>query len=471
VPWKSFFHTKLHGGGFCPLPWIVRLNLTTRLIKSVTATFVIVLAMLCTGCSLFFAKPGGTSLPSKSGDTPSPTSSIGASPAGPISTPTHSVAPAQQAVYKPKANEYVSLRKSPELNSDTIERINVGERMVCLGFDGIFMYVKVEKTGSKGYVHGGFVERVSADETLKALSVVPTGSSKYTYDRLQSDLKTLKSKYSDLLELKTLAKTADGRDITLCIIGDKDAKHKVFVSAAIHGREHMTALLAAKQIEQQLYQMKNGQWQQKEVAFYVIPMLNPDGVTISQQGASAIRSSTLRSKVQQILSIENMQPDLWKANARGVDLNRNFDAAWETLQDDGPSSLRYRGEAPFSETETKAVRDLMKSTHFDATLSYHSTGSVLYWQYTASDALLTRNEALAKKLGDLTGYPMASADDEEELEGGGLKDWALEELSVPSITAEIGCLDAPLPAHEFAALWQRNAGVFKILADFALSGK
>ena len=50
---------------------------------------------------------------------------------------------------------------------------------------------------------------------------------------------------------------------------------------------------------------------------------------------------------------------LYKANANGVDLNVNFDAKWGS----GESNLttindeNYIGKHPFSESETKALRD------------------------------------------------------------------------------------------------------------------
>ncbi len=52
-------------------------------------------------------------------------------------------------------------------------------------------------------------------------------------------------------------------------------------------------------------------------------------------------------------------------NARGVDLNRNFDAQWS------PSSEEPPGDAPWSEPESRALRDLILTTRPERIVSLH----------------------------------------------------------------------------------------------------
>ncbi len=417
-------------------------------VKKIPVAALMMLALLCAGCE---------ALPN---EQPSGTTSVNPTA---TSTPASS---ADAAIYKPKAANYISLRKAPDLDAKVISRIDTGQRLVCLDFEGIFMRVRVEKTGETGYVNTGYIERVNEDETLAHLSVVDTDDTVYSYDRLQADLKALQTKYPGFLQLQSLGKTADGRDITLCIIGSPNAANKVFVSAAIHGREYMTSLLCIKQIEQQLYAMGQGE-KIGDVAFYAIPMLNPDGVTICQFGANGLKKASLRTSVSKILKRENIGASAWKANARGVDLNRNFDADWNYLYAGGPSVARYRGEAPFCEAETKAVQKLVEDNDFKTTISYHASGSVIFWRFKQSDAVLQRSKVLGQSISDASGYPMSTTEDEEDLEGGGLKDWALMKQDIPSLTIEIGSQDAPLPQNEWDSIWQRNREVFRLLSAFA----
>ena len=53
-----------------------------------------------------------------------------------------------------------------------------------------------------------------------------------------------------------------------------------------------------------------------------MPMVNPDGVTISQYGPKKIRNATLRKNLYKIAKGFSFKE--WKANARGVDINRNY---------------------------------------------------------------------------------------------------------------------------------------------------
>ena len=63
----------------------------------------------------------------------------------------------------------------------------------------------------------------------------------------------------------------------------------------------------------------------------------------------------------------------------GVDLNRNYDFNWKDGGDDKPGSWFYRGADPFSENETRAIRDLTLRENFVIGISYHSYGeSILF---------------------------------------------------------------------------------------------
>lgn len=68
-------------------------------------------------------------------------------------------------------------------------------------------------------------------------------------------------------------------------------------------------------------------------------MVNPDGVTISQMGPDALNKEENRRRVWEIARREGARMPwkqyfkYWKSNAEGIDVNRNFDALWESYYD------------------------------------------------------------------------------------------------------------------------------------------
>ena len=73
----------------------------------------------------------------------------------------------------------------------------------------------------------------------------------------------------------------------------------------------------------------------------------------------------------------------------GVDINRNYGYEWDASVQSGSqnqSAEDYRGPAPFSEPETRAIRDLALKHNFEFAISFHSGDvCIVYpWGYTES---------------------------------------------------------------------------------------
>ena len=352
--------------------------------------------------------------------------------------------------------EYISLRSAPD-SSDVISKIPAGETVILNQWVG--RYALVTYGSQKGYVLSSYIRPENTDYFQTLLDVVrPTDC--YTYEQMLADLNVLSANYPQLMSIDRIGTSELGRDIPVVRLGKLDAQHHVLLQGAIHGREHMTAWLLMAMLEDWAHRIDRGFQGFEDVCFHIIPMSNPDGVVISQSGMLNPDQMAIY-QCDAALGYTNADPEQyarrWKANGLGIDLNRNFSAGWESADERAqPSSQQYRGIAPFSASETKALRDYTQKYSFAATVSYHATGSEIYHQYGKHQPVNSRSESLGKAVGAITGYELVES---SGVVGAGYKDWAIDVMAIPSLTIEIGCQDAPLTERECHSVFARNREV------------
>ena len=355
-------------------------------------------------------------------------------------------------------DDAVNLRDGASSHAELIGTVEEGARVRVIEFQERYAYVEVLASGQKGYMVAGYLQPETDVLGLDVVSITDA----YSYDQMREDMRALTEIYGETIKIVIAGESANGLELPVMVLGNPQAPHHVFVQAAIHAREHMTALLAMALSEAWL---KAGASQ--EVCFHVMPMANPDGIQISQglvydAHIQQIQASDAAAAGEQPDEAEYLRE--WKANYNGVDLNRNFDALWEKVEaSTSPSSEGYRGTAPESEPETQALVSYTKSRDFDATISYHATGSMIYWQFGDATQADRAAYALAKVIGELSGY---SIEPDDGTSFGGYKDWASSKCGIPSLTIEIGTRSAPLPETDFYNIWMRNRFVFRTVAEW-----
>jgi carboxypeptidase T len=169
----------------------------------------------------------------------------------------------------------------------------------------------------------------------------------------------------------------------------------------------------------------------------VMPILNPDAFAANMD------------------RLERGWPALQRKNGRGVDLNRNFPsvlerAPWNPL---AGSRFRlspyYRGPHPFSEPETRAVRDVVTGLRPVLSLGFHSFGNMLLypwaWSRDPNPRFPHYSQLATAFQAALGGMPyrckQASAFYPTV---GDLDDWLDAERGTPALTVEVGGLDRRL---------------------------
>ena len=365
--------------------------------------------------------------------------------------------PAIPTTWSANCNEYISLRSTP--GGEVITKIPKGATMELQSWDG--KYAEVSYRGQEGYVLTNYIMPEDNRYFTQCLdTVAPTNV--YTYEQMLSDMDALKTQYPDVVSVASIGSTELGRDIPVIRIGDLNARYHVLLQGAIHGREHLTAWLLMAMAD---YWLDHGILGYGDVCYHIIPMTNPDGVIISQTGILNDDQHEIYLSDKQngyTSKSESSYANQWKANGEGIDINRNFSSGWELIDDrTGPSSQQYQGSKPFCAAEAIALRDYTLKYAFDATISYHATGSLIYYSYGDKEPVNTESKFLAKAVREISGYDLASSNG---VDRAGYKDWVIEELEIPSLTIEIGCEEAALAEREIYSIFVRNYRVLPAIA-------
>ena len=181
-------------------------------------------------------------------------------------------------------------------------------------------------------------------------------------------LKDMEKSYPNLIELVKIGTTYEGRDIVLVKISqnvkEADNKPALLYTGSIHAREWIGHELALKFIEhvglnQHVDPLLESSLESSTI--YMVPCLNPDGYEYSRKHFSFWRKNRRKNK----------------DGSYGVDLNRNFSVGWKKISN--TASNVYGGEEPFSEAETRAIKNFVDShPNITIALDYHSQGNVFF---------------------------------------------------------------------------------------------
>ena len=157
-----------------------------------------------------------------------------------------------------------------------------------------------------------FIEQETSSEAtplpeINAETLINCSTTLYTYDQMEADLHTLAAAYPDILQVTTVSNadgtailTADDRPMYVAYFGNRNASQQIFICAATHAREYMTTQLVMRQLAHTCATYETGSYNSlsyREIfdrtCFVIVPMVNPDGVSISQLGLAGLRFSRM----------------------------------------------------------------------------------------------------------------------------------------------------------------------------------
>jgi len=281
----------------------------------------------------------------------------------------------------------------------------------------------------------------------------------YGHKKMLEDLGNLKRSYPEL-EISNIGKSVLGRSIPAVRLGT-GSKH-IHFNGSFHGNEWITTVLLMVFIENLLHAWHTqGDWDGvyipdllKNTSLFIVPMVNPDGVDLVQNGFSA-DNPFYREVLQANKGSTNFQN--WKANIRGVDLNDQFPAYWEKeynrRETKGPAPLNYPGPSPLSEPEARAMAKFTEENDFHLVVAFHTQGEEIYWGYKKLEP--PSSQRIVNKFQKVSGYKAVRYVDSDA----GYKDWFIYQWQRPGFTVECGQGQNPLAISQFWKIWPKVSGI------------
>jgi hypothetical protein len=327
------------------------------------------------------------------------------------------------------------------------------------------------------------VEVTSADPSYNGLelddvpvqitdSTIPGFTSYRTVEETYKDLSTLAEANPNLASWVDIGDSYDkvtpggpaGYDLYSLEITNKATTGKfekpvLFIQSSIHAREYTTAEVNTRFAEQLLNEYGKDPditWLLDYTDIRIVPYVNPDGRKFAEQGYSWRKNTNPTPP-------EGSDPVPFPNY--GVDLNRNYDSEWGTVEGGAstdPADLTYQGPAPFSEPESQAMRDYLLKTfpdqkgegNFDPApddasgvyLDVHSFGNLVLYPFGWTDEAAPNKEGLRDlglKFGYFTERTDGEAYDVQQAIGlypttGTTDDWVYQTFGSAAYTLELG---------------------------------
>ncbi|MCF7928059.1 MAG: hypothetical protein K9L68_03720 [Spirochaetales bacterium] len=226
------------------------------------------------------------------------------------------------------------------------------------------------------------------------------------------------------LETAKFGVSVEGRPLESVRMGS--GPQKLVLIGGIHGGyEWNTIDLVRRFIT---YFKENPEAVPSKLSLYLVPNANPDGLA---------RISGSRELPEPGLPVSEIRPG--RFNANWVDLNRNWDKNWQQEAWWGTTRVSG-GTAPFSEPETRALRDLLLELKPELVIWYHSAANGIFYGGSRFPDSPSREpaeryaEASNYRIpeGGLVSYPVTGA-------AGG---WLFEQ-GIPSMVVELAGRQSP----------------------------
>ncbi|CAH0385673.1 unnamed protein product [Bemisia tabaci] len=204
----------------------------------------------------------------------------------------------------------------------------------------------------------------------------PISFTKYNTElEISRYLDQLARSHPEVVTVFPLGRSVEGRVIKGVRVssGGGGLKPAILLEGGIHAREWISPAVVLYVLDQLVTNRHRNAHLINATDWYFVPLLNPDGYVYSMSRDRMWRKNRAKTWRHQ------------NTVCSGVDLNRNFglDHAQFAALNYDPCSGIYRGPAPFSEPESRALRDFIMANRMQIKiyLSFHSFGNYILYPW------------------------------------------------------------------------------------------
>lgn len=297
---------------------------------------------------------------------------------------------------------------------------------------------------------------------MKEMIVVPTVT--YSHDQMMRDIDRLKKAYPGLITCEDAGYSVEGRTLPLLRLGTGPISF--FCCGAHHAREFITSayLMYAVNVYAHVASSNKrmGGYDLGRLltgcSMYVMPMVNPDGVTLAQGGLKAVQQP---ENVQKMTMVRPSYCE-WKANVNGIDLNRHYPVLWEQRYTPVavPASELFSGGMPASEPEVKTVMRICRNHAFRAALSFHAKGESIAFSDVATADKTPEAPALARGIADVSDYTLLPVTDNPGIFAASFETWFRDEFLRPALLIKLApAAGGMMPMNDrdfFQLVWKKG---------------
>jgi hypothetical protein len=238
--------------------------------------------------------------------------------------------------------------------------------------------------------------------------------------------------------------SVEDREIRVDTIGSGPVD--ILIVGGIHGGYEANSVVLARRVARHF--RENSEELDPRFTLHIIDLMNPDGLYRITGGVPAEQFN---------FRAVNTRPGRFNANM--VDLNRNWGADWKPVSYWGTTQVNT-GTGPWSEPETRAVRDYFQRIEPAASIFFQSAGSFLW--YSGAERSWPYSRELAQAYSAASGYLLRERDPGEAPRNnpfeitGSSDDWFYS-IGHRNITVEL--------TNHYEIEWERNLAGLKAVLE------